>query len=80
MQANAGTGQIPLLSSTDAQVAVGPAKDVSVAPLNELLLDIGFAGKPIQCTPAVCEQMDKEYEFKARMPFDAAYKWVDQVS
>lgn len=74
-QANAQEGTVPMLRSIGPDKPIGSADAVPVKPLNDVLLDIGFAGEPIQCSPKVCNTLKDEYLFKSRMPFSDSYKY-----
>lgn len=50
--------------------------------MNPAMLDIAFAGKPIQCSPEVCEEMERLFDWRqTQSPKEAGnYKYVIDVS
>lgn len=79
----------PLTSSTDSLSAgkVLPMQEATLVQfrksrLNPALLDIAFAGSPLGCSPEVCKELEKMFEWKKRMTSReaAGYKYVLDVS
>lgn len=79
---NQQTGTYDVLMSTDYNYPVGEPLTVEVVALNEGLMDIGFSGQPGQCSPEVCEIIDREYEFREAQSWEEAndYKYLLDVS
>lgn len=50
--------------------------------LNPAMMDIAFAGKPGQCEPEVCKEVEERWEWRRRMGVKEAgrYKYVLDVS
>jgi hypothetical protein len=79
---NQQTGAYGVLMSTDRNNPVGEPLTVEAIELNEDLMDIGFSGEPIQCSPKVCEIIAKEYKFRDAQTFEEAnnYKYLLDAS
>ena len=79
---NQQTGTYDVLMSTGYNHPVGEPLSVEVAALNEGLMDIGFSGRPSQCSPGVCASIAKEYTFREGQTWEKAndYKYILDVS
>jgi hypothetical protein len=72
-QAERRVGSVPLYPPSEEDEVVGQPEQVPVGPLNDLLLDVAFVGKPIQCQEqAVCDQVEEMFEFRKRQGWDKA--------
>jgi hypothetical protein len=71
-----------VLNTTSGDGAVGNATQIVSDELNKKLLDVGFTGKPIQCSDPICKQLADMYEFKGHVSQEAAnnYKFMLDVS
>ena len=79
---NQQTGTYDVLMSTDYNNTVGEPLTVEVADLNEDLMDIGFSGQPVQCSPEVCATIAREYKFREAQSWEEAndYKYLLDAS
>ena len=61
---------------------LGELREFRKSRINPAMMDIAFAGEPIQCEGTACDALVEEYEWRQRMPFDTAkrYKYVMDVS
>jgi hypothetical protein len=72
-QAERRVGSVSLYPPSEEDEVVGQPEQVPVGPLNDLLLDVAFVGKPIQCQEqAVCDQVEEMFEFRKRQGWDKA--------
>ncbi|KDQ51342.1 glycosyltransferase family 90 protein [Jaapia argillacea MUCL 33604] len=60
---------------------VGEEVELKKKWVNPGLMDVGFAGEPISCEPAICEVLKELFEWKGKMSVKAAgrYKYVMDV-
>lgn len=67
---------MPLIhSAASPDTAIGKPESTPVRQLNDLLLDIGFVGEPIQCADKrICDELSQMFNFKARLGWDNANK------
>lgn len=74
---------VPLLPpSAEPNDPVGKPELVPVGPLNDLLLDVAFVGKPIQCAKQeICDQVENMFEFRTRQDWNKAnnYKYIFDI-
>ncbi|QRV74770.1 glycosyltransferase family 90 protein [Ceratobasidium sp. AG-Ba] len=61
--------------------AVGHPVEEKSKELNERMMDIAFAGPPIQCEEPVCTQMKDIFAYRGKMDFSAAnrYKYIMDI-
>jgi hypothetical protein len=71
-------GTVPLLPyAATPDTEVGQPESTPIGTLNDLLLDIGFVGEPIQCADKhICDELAQKFDFKGRQGWDKANKWV----
>ncbi|KAG8885901.1 Glycosyltransferase Family 90 domain containing protein [Tulasnella sp. 331] len=73
---NQREGYLEVLQSTlHPRDIVGPALNVSRADLNDVLMDVGFAGKAIQCPPEMCKLVEEQYVYKEKTSIQDANEW-----
>lgn len=79
---NERTGTYDVLMSTNHNRPVGEPLTLEMASLNEKLMDIGFSGKPGQCSPGVCAVIAKEYKFREKQSWGEAndHKYILDAS
>jgi len=81
--ANDLNGTLSVLRPTSsATEIVGPPKEYHKSRLNPALIDIAFAGKPTQCSPATCDLHRKIYPWREHQTIKQAgnYKYIIDVS
>lgn len=59
-------GSHAVLTPTPPGAPVGAPQEREYAELNSVL-DVGFTDPPVQCDPPLCERLEREYAFKARV-------------
>lgn len=61
---------------------VGEGERVARARLNPAIMDMAFAGDPVQCEQPTCDELRKDYDWRRRMDTEesARYKYVIDVS
>ncbi|KAF8576914.1 glycosyltransferase family 90 protein [Ramaria rubella] len=61
--------------------AVGRGTRVSTSALNAAFMDVAFVGRPIQCRGAVCETLQKMFEWRKRQTWREAweYKYIMDI-
>lgn len=71
-----------LFPPTSPHESVGNPRTVRKAHQNPALFDIAFAGSPHACSPSVCKQLEKLYQWRQRQSLREAgnYKYVLDVS
>jgi hypothetical protein len=79
---NQQMGTYDVLSSLGYDRPVGEPLTVEAATLNEDLMDIGFSGKPKQCSPGVCATIAGDYKFRETQTRGEAniHKYILDVS
>ncbi len=80
---NENGGTLSILASKKHQdEAVGPARPKRWKDLNEWLMDIAFAGNPVQCRPPYCEDLPKLFRYASRQSQSEAnqFKYIIDVS
>lgn len=82
MLANEKEGVRKVLRPLGPERAVGRPVEEHVAEMNERMMDIAFAGEPIQCEEPVCTQMKSIFEYRSRMTWPEAnkYKYIMDAS
>lgn len=80
--ANEKEGVRKVLRPLGPERAVGRPVEERVAEMNERMMDVAFAGAPIQCEEPVCTQMKTIFEYRAHMTWPQAnkYKYIMDVS
>lgn len=80
--ANEKEGVRKVLRPLGPERAVGHPVEERVAEMNERMMDIAFAGSPIQCEEPVCTQMKSIFEYRSHMTWPQAnkYKYIMDVS
>lgn len=75
-QASLQEGTVALLpSAASPETPIGKPESTAISHLNELLLDIGFVGEPIQCADQhICDELSEMFDFKERQGWDKANK------
>jgi hypothetical protein len=61
------SGQVPVLPLTPLHKPVGTPHNHPLSELNADLMDVAFVDEPIQCSPAECAQIKKEYRYGGRV-------------
>ena len=60
---------------------MGPPDTWRLAHVNPAMMDVFFAGKPLQCDPDACDLLEKEFDWRNRVGKEEAkrYKYVFDV-
>lgn len=71
-----------LLANRTRNEAVGEPRELRKARINPAVMDIAFAGKPISCSPPMCDLLERIYPFRGKQSIQEAgrYKYVMDVS
>lgn len=77
-----GTNITVLPPVTDNRQKVGEGRSVKKGRYASSMLDIAFAGKPLNCAPGTCEVLDQVFEFRKPQNLKTAgqYKYILDVS
>lgn len=80
--ANQKQGVRSVLRPLEPERAVGGPVEERAAQLNARLMDVAFAGDPIQCDEPICTQMKEIFEYRGRMNLAQSnqYKYILDVS
>ncbi|KAJ1307235.1 hypothetical protein OPQ81_001349 [Rhizoctonia solani] len=75
---NEKEGVRSVLRPLEPERAVGRPVEEKAKDLNERLMDVAFAGNPIQCEEPVCTQMKSIFEYRSHMSWPEAneYKYI----
>ncbi|KAG8710312.1 Glycosyltransferase Family 90 domain containing protein [Ceratobasidium sp. 423] len=78
---NEKEGVRSVLRPLEAERAVGRPVEEKSQELNERLMDVAFAGNPIQCEEPVCTLMKEIFEYRGHMSWPEAnkYKYIVDI-
>ncbi|KAF8754258.1 Extension Ser/Thr-type protein kinase [Rhizoctonia solani] len=78
---NEKEGVRSVLRPLEPERAIGKPVEEKSKELNERLMDVAFAGSPIQCEEPVCTEMKKIFEYRGHMGWSDAnkYKYIMDI-